>query len=272
MKTIRVALYARVSTDMQVEGGLSIPAQLSEMKEFMAKRPGWTVAAEFVDPGLSGSTMRRPALQAMLQAVEQGKVDIVLVHELSRLSRSIFDSFRIFEDLGRKNVGFASVNDPDFDFSSPQGRFFLTMISAMNQYYLDLLKQHTAKGKRERARQGLYNASITPYGYEHVGDAKTPPAIVETEAAAVRELKEETGYTPDSIRFLAPIYPSVGYCTERIDIFYAEVNEPGETDFDPDENIETVLVTEKEMDSMIRAGQVQDAKTLAAWALYKVGE
>lgn len=90
-----------------------------------------------------------------------------------------------------------------------------------------------------------------------------------SETAAVRELKEETGYTPDSIRFLAPIYPSVGYCTERIDIFYADVHEPGKTDFDPDENIETVLITEQEMDDLIRAGKVQDAKTLASWALYK---
>ncbi len=91
----------------------------------------------------------------------------------------------------------------------------------------------------------------------------------EAEASAIRELKEETGYTPDTIRFLAPIYPSMGYCTERIDIFYAEVNEPGETDFDPDEDIETLLLTEKEMDGMIRSGEVQDAKTLAAWMLYK---
>ena len=89
------------------------------------------------------------------------------------------------------------------------------------------------------------------------------------EAAAVRELKEETGYQPDSIRFLSSIYPSVGYCTERIDIFFAEVHEPGETDFDLDENIETVLVTEQEMDDLIRAGKVQDAKILAAWTLYK---
>ncbi|MCC7299927.1 MAG: NUDIX hydrolase [Verrucomicrobia bacterium] len=89
------------------------------------------------------------------------------------------------------------------------------------------------------------------------------------EIAAVRELKEETGYTPDSIRFLAAIYPLVGYCTEKIDVFYAEVHEPGETDFDQDEQIETVLVTEEEMVGMICAGNVQDAKTLAAWALYK---
>lgn len=92
----------------------------------------------------------------------------------------------------------------------------------------------------------------------------------EAEASAIRELKEETGYTPDSIRFLAPIYPSVGYCDERIDIFYAEVgNEAGATDFDHDEEIETVLLTEEAMDEKIRSGDVQDAKTLAAWALYK---
>lgn len=90
-----------------------------------------------------------------------------------------------------------------------------------------------------------------------------------SEAAAIRELKEETGYVPDSIRAIGSIYPSVGYCDERIDIFYAEVHEPGETDFDHDENIETVLVTEKEMSRLIRENEVQDAKTLAAWALYK---
>lgn len=89
------------------------------------------------------------------------------------------------------------------------------------------------------------------------------------EVSAIRELKEETGYEPDSIRFLSSIYPSVGYCTERIDIFYADVHEPGETSFDPDEEIETVLLTEEEMDSKIRSGEVQDAKTLSAWMLYK---
>jgi len=91
-----------------------------------------------------------------------------------------------------------------------------------------------------------------------------------SEVAAIRELREETGYTPDSIRFLAPIYPSMGYCTERIDIFYAEVHEPGETDFDPDEDIETLLLTEEEMKNLIRDGKVQDAKTLAAWTLYNM--
>ena len=87
--------------------------------------------------------------------------------------------------------------------------------------------------------------------------------------SAARELQEETGYISQTMELLGPIYPSVGYCTERIDIFFAEVAEQGATAFDEDENIETVILSEAEMDEMIRTNQIADAKTLAAWMLYK---
>ena len=86
---------------------------------------------------------------------------------------------------------------------------------------------------------------------------------------AMRELQEETGYIAESMELLGPIFPSVGYCTERIDVFYCEVVGRGETDFDDDERIETVIVSEAEMDEMIRSNQIADSKTLAAWMLYK---
>ena len=89
------------------------------------------------------------------------------------------------------------------------------------------------------------------------------------EVSAARELQEETGYIPESLELLGPIFPSVGYCTERIDVFFAEVVERGNTDLDEDEHIETVILSETEMDEMIRVGQIADAKTLAAWMLYK---
>jgi site-specific DNA recombinase len=110
----------------------------------------------------------------------------LLVHELSRLSRTVYDTLDIFELLGKNGVGFASVRDPDFDFADPSKRLFLTIIAAINEYYIVLLRQHTSKAKRERARQGLYNASVAPYGYQHTGGAQEPPVILEAEAAAVR--------------------------------------------------------------------------------------
>ena len=96
------------------------------------------------------------------------------------------------------------------------------------------------------------------------------PGEAETVSAG-RELKEETGYDFKSMELLGPIFPSVGYCTERIDIFFAELSDvQGATSFDEDERIETVLLTESEMDDRIRSGGVADGKTLAAWMLYKL--
>ncbi len=89
--------------------------------------------------------------------------------------------------------------------------------------------------------------------------------------SAARELQEETGYTAESLELLGPIYPSVGYCTERIDVYFAKVSaERGKTSFDDDERIETVFVTEAELDEMIRNTEIADAKTLSAWMLYKI--
>ena len=87
---------------------------------------------------------------------------------------------------------------------------------------------------------------------------------------AIRELQEETGYRTESMELLGPIYPSVGYCTERIDVFCCEITGKGETSFDDDERIETVLVTGDEVDEMIRDNRIADAKTLAAWMLFKM--
>jgi ADP-ribose pyrophosphatase len=87
--------------------------------------------------------------------------------------------------------------------------------------------------------------------------------------SAKRELREETGYQAQSIHSLGTILPSVGYCSETIEIFFAEVdNEPGNTDFDVDEHIETLVMSKAEMDERICSGEVDDGKTLAAWMLY----
>jgi len=90
--------------------------------------------------------------------------------------------------------------------------------------------------------------------------------------SARRELQEETGYRAARLVPLGAIFPTIGYCTERIDLFYAEVSGQGETAFDHDEQIETVAVTRPELEERILSGQIQDAKTLAAWLLFEKKE
>lgn len=179
----RVVLYARVSTEEQSgEDHFSLGAQFAEMRE-TAEKKGWEIVGEFVDEGISGTKRNRPQLEAALSLARSQAFDVLMVHELSRLSRSVYYTLDIFDVLGKMGIGFASVRDPDFDFADPSKRLFLTILAAINEYYVTALSHHVKKSKRARARQGLYNASSIPYGYKHSGTSQTP-AIIETEEAA----------------------------------------------------------------------------------------
>ena len=90
------------------------------------------------------------------------------------------------------------------------------------------------------------------------------------ELCARRELREETGYKAKSVRRLGFIYPSPGYCDEKIDLFFAEVDaESGQTDPDDDEHVEVVLMTREEIVGKISRDEIHDSKTLAAWLMFE---
>ena len=87
---------------------------------------------------------------------------------------------------------------------------------------------------------------------------------------AARELKEETGYEPVRLVHLGHIFPTPGYVSERIEVFFAEVaGDPGDTALDEDENVQLYPLTEEQFLTEVRAGNIPDAKTLAVWNLYQ---
>lgn len=87
---------------------------------------------------------------------------------------------------------------------------------------------------------------------------------------AKREVAEEAGMTVTSIDKIGVVYPAPGYSSEALHIFFAEAKEGCEDcSPDEDENIETVSLSEEAIDGMIRGNEIEDAKTLAAWLLYK---
>ena len=148
----------------------------------------------------------------VLEMAAEGDFNILLVHELSRLSRSVYHTLDIFDVLGRHGIGFASVKDPDFDFADPTKRFLLIIMVAISEYYINLLGLHMSKSKRQRA-EGLYNASITPYGYALSGDPKQPLVIVKQEATAVRLAFEKYATGKYSHQEVADWLNSEGYRT-----------------------------------------------------------
>src|SRR5688572_11131476 len=115
------ALYARVSTERQLERDLSIPAQLRLMREH-AHSQGWVVVAEFLEGGKTGTNANRPALQEMLTQISQKTlvVDVVLCHKLNRFSRSLEDFIPMRAALRRQGVRLSFVTERVDDSPSAQ--------------------------------------------------------------------------------------------------------------------------------------------------------
>ena len=92
----------------------------------------------------------------------------------------------------------------------------------------------------------------------------------EPAVCARREVQEETGYKVVSIRRLGSIYTAPGFCDERIEIFFAEIRPSGIQGCpDHDEQIEMICLDKKQIETMLVSGKIKDAKTLAAWTMFK---
>jgi site-specific DNA recombinase len=159
---VRAVGYGRASTTEQVEDGHSLDAQEHAIVEFCRAR-GWTLVEIYVDPGLSGALVDRPALQRLLKDAAQGKFDVLVVHAIDRFYRDLqglLSAFRHLQDLG---VSFISISE-NLDFTTPWGKLALAVLGTLAEIYLDKLRFETSKGKRARARKGLPNG-MPPLGY-----------------------------------------------------------------------------------------------------------
>ncbi len=178
---MRTALYARVSTQDQVEG-YSIDAQLAAMRAAANTRE-WEVAAEYVDAGYSARSDSRPQFRAMIADAKARKFDIILVHKLDRFSRRREDAVTYKALLKRSGVNVVSVSEP-LDPDSPVSIIVEGMLEVVNEWYSVNLGREVAKGKRQRAEQGLWNGDLA-FGYVKGNDGLAH--IVPKEAEVIRQ-------------------------------------------------------------------------------------
>lgn len=166
-KTLRACIYTRVSTQEQAKEGYSIEAQEARCKAAIESK-GWEYAGTFSDPGVSGTSMERQGLRDMLDAVEAGEVDAVVVYKLDRLSRSQRDTLTIIEDVFKKNeIVFLSLNET-LDTSTPWGLAMIGILSAFNQMECANITERMTMGRKEKAKSGGYAGGKPPLGYKSV--------------------------------------------------------------------------------------------------------
>ena len=136
---MRVALYARVSTD-----GQDPEVQLSALRAHSANR-GWTITEEFIDQGYSGAKEKRPALDRLMKTVWGGTLQAVLVWRFDRFARSVKHLMKALEEFRSLNVQFISLQE-QFDTSTPIGHAMFTMIGAMAQLERDMIRERVKAG------------------------------------------------------------------------------------------------------------------------------
>lgn len=185
IKVKKVAIYIRVSTARQDQEGYSIPLQKERLIAY-CKAKGWVVAGVFVDPGHSGSSLDRPGITQLIDGVNAGRFDVVLVYKLDRLSRSQKDTLYLIEDVFMSSgVDFVSMQE-SFDTTTIYGRAMVGILSVFAQMERETIAERTLMGRAGRAEEGLWHGGGTdPIGYDYIDGALV---INPMEAEQVREV------------------------------------------------------------------------------------
>jgi len=147
-KTKRVGLYLRVSTDSQ-----QTKMQESELRRYAEAR-GWEIYKIYADQGVSGRKDIRPALQELMAACRQRKIDVVLVWKFDRFARSLRHLVTALEEFKRLRVDFISATE-GVDTTVPSGELVFQIFGAIAQFEAGLISQRVKAGLAEAKRNGV---------------------------------------------------------------------------------------------------------------------
>ena len=178
------ALYIRVSTQEQAKEGYSIGEQKERLSLFAAAHD-WAIGKAYIDPGYSGGSLDRPAIQELILDAGKHAFDKVIVYKLDRLSRSQKDTLYLIEDIFLKNgIDFVSMTE-NFDTASPFGKAMIGMLSVFAQLEREQIKERMQMGKDARAKEGYFHGG----GYDPIGYTYKDGELIKDEYEQAQVLK-----------------------------------------------------------------------------------
>lgn len=188
MRQVRCAIYTRKSSDEGLEQGFnSLHAQREACAAYVMSQAseGWTLLpGEYDDGGISGGTLERPGLQKLLADIGDGKIDIVVVYKVDRLTRSLFDFAKLVETFDKTGTSFVSITQ-SFNTTTSMGRLTLNMLLSFAQFEREVTAERIRDKLAASKAKGMWMGGIPPIGYKPNGRTL---AIVEPDAAVVRDI------------------------------------------------------------------------------------
>jgi len=172
MKQVRCAIYTRKSSEDGLEQGFnSLHAQREACAAYVLSQAseGWMLLPEVYDyGGLSGGTLERPALQRLLADVAAGKIDIIVIYKVDRLTRSLLDFAKLVEALDQTGTSFVSITQ-SFNTTTSMGRLTLNMLLSFAQFEREVTAERIRDKIAASKAKGMWMGGIPPLGYRPDG-------------------------------------------------------------------------------------------------------
>jgi site-specific DNA recombinase len=185
---VRCAIYTRKSSEEGLDMSFnSLDAQREACEAFVLsqKHEGWRILpTRYDDGGYSGGSIDRPALKRLLEDVEGGKIETIVVYKVDRLTRSLWDFAKIVEALDARRVSFVSVTQ-QFNTTTSMGRLTLNVLLSFAQFEREVTGERIRDKIAASKRKGMWMGGTLPLGYD-VKDRKL--VVNPEEAKLVHEL------------------------------------------------------------------------------------
>ena len=190
-KVMRCAIYTRKSSDEGLEQSFnSLDAQREAGEAYVLSQAseGWTLLpARYDDGGYSGGTMERPGLKQLLADIAAGKVDIVVVYKIDRLTRSLADFARIVETFDGAGCSFVAVTQ-SFNTTNSMGRLMLNVLLSFAQFEREVTGERIRDKIAASKARGMWMGGVLPLGYDLPLAGSRTLQVNESEAVTVRHM------------------------------------------------------------------------------------
>ena len=185
-KPVRCAIYTRKSTEHGLELEFnSLDAQREACEAYIKSQAsqGWRALPQhYDDPAYSGGNLDRPALQQLLKDIDAGRIDVIVVYKIDRLTRSLADFAKLVEAFDAKSISFVAVTQ-QFNTTTSMGRLTLNVLLSFAQFERELSSERVRDKVAASRRKGKWTGGTVPLGYDAM-DKKL--VINKNEAETVR--------------------------------------------------------------------------------------
>ena len=213
VRKLRCAVYTRKSSEEGLEQEFnSLDAQREACEAYVVsqKQEGWLLVPDaYDDGGWSGANLERPALKRLLADIEAGRVDVIVVYKIDRLSRALMDFSKLVDVFDRKGVTFVSITQ-SFNTTTSMGRLTLNILLSFAQFEREVIGERIRDKFAASRKKGMWMGGTVPMGYL-VKDRKL--VINEPDAKIIRSIFERFVLTR-SATTLAQEFACGGICTK----------------------------------------------------------